>query len=1086
MAVETVTVLFTDLVGSTELLSRLGPHRAEALRREHFELLRSALVTNRGREVKNLGDGLMAVFGSALAALDAAVAMQQSLELRNRGADELMAIRVGVTTGEADAVDGDYFGPPVIEAARLCAAAEGGEVLASEVVALLVGTRSAHRFGSVGDLDLKGLAEPVATVRVQWSPLEGREIAGLPMPRRLRRTDGTAFVGRDVERERLAIALAAVTARGGRRIVLVGGEPGIGKTALVAEAAATAHAEGALVAYGRCDEDLSIPYQPWREVFRHLAADDAIRPDALERLLRTDAPAPCDESGVAEGERHRLFAAVTEALTDVSVRTPLVLVLDDLHWADTQSCALLRHVATTADAMRVVVVGTYRDTDLDPMHPLADLLAALHQEQGVDRLHLSGLGEVELLAMLQDLVGDELGDGGPALRDAVLDETDGNPFFALQIVRHLVETGAVGPGTGRPWSAPDLRAHGLPVSVREVTGQRVARLGAEVQRVLRLAAVIGRDFDLELLAEVVDSDEGSLLELLEPALDHGLIIELGPARFSFAHAHIEHTLYRELGASRCASAHRAVARSLEARYGAEGVRAGELAHHWLAASTLTDDETAVTAARRAGDYALASLAPTEASQWYERALERLDRASLATERTLDHRLELTIGLGAAQRQLGDPSFRASLLGAARLAADEGRSDELARAVLAVSRGNASNTGTVDTELVALLQQAVAETAGETTPRRALLLGCLAIESAFGDSRDAEALAREAVAMALEVGDDRTTTWTVCRAFNAARDLGCARERAEWCKLARAAANRLDDPFADLECLYGEMYSALERGHIAEYTNLLDRHRVLAGRVDDAFHTWISMNWTANRAALAGDPARAEALAGEGLAIGSDRGQPDASLVHFGQLVLIRDMQGRLPELTEHLDDIAGTTSGIPAARAAHALALVRAGRRAEAVEVLASDVADGFASFHGLLGGAAMAVAGEAIALLGGPEPAKVLYELVLPHGELLATFGYNTYEALHWTLGRLAFVTGDLDASDQHCSRALEIHRAMGAPYFVARTEWAWAESLAIRGRPGDPDRARGLARRAYAAAAARGYAQVERDSGHLLARLG
>src|SRR2546423_13033510 len=182
--VETVTILITDLVGSTGLESRIGPGAADELRDEHFALLRGAIDEAGGRETKNIGDGLIAAFDSASQAVSCAVSVQQRLERRNRKSDEQRLIKVGISVGDATAADGDYFGMPVIEAARLCARASGGQILAKEIVAHLAGGRDGHAFKSVGDLELKGIPEPLPTVQVAWDPL-GEEALLFPLPPRL-------------------------------------------------------------------------------------------------------------------------------------------------------------------------------------------------------------------------------------------------------------------------------------------------------------------------------------------------------------------------------------------------------------------------------------------------------------------------------------------------------------------------------------------------------------------------------------------------------------------------------------------------------------------------------------------------------------------------------------------------------------------------------------------------------------------------------------------------------------------------------------------------------------------------------------
>ena len=396
LTVETVTVVFTDLVGSTELLSRVGEARADELRREHFGLLRGAAARFGGREVKNLGDGLMVVFDGVTPALDAVIAMQQAIA--SRRTDEPMAIRVGVASGEAELEDGDYFGLPVIEAARLCATAQGGEVLTTGLVRMLARSRGTVGLEPVGALELKGLDEPVETYRVVWSPLEFNATRP-PFPSRLMSAVSSTFVGRGDEHERLLGAWKAMSVDGDGRLMFLAGEPGIGKTTLAAEFASDVYEEGALVIYGRSDEDLGVPYQPWIEALTQLvsaapepvlAAHVADRGAHAARLApslagRLDVEVP---SGAAtDADRFVLYGCVSDLLTRVSAEQPVLVVLDDLHWADRATVQLLRYVATAEQPMRVGVLGTFRDSEIGTDHAVSELLAALHREgrRGTDR-----------------------------------------------------------------------------------------------------------------------------------------------------------------------------------------------------------------------------------------------------------------------------------------------------------------------------------------------------------------------------------------------------------------------------------------------------------------------------------------------------------------------------------------------------------------------------------------------------------------------------------------------------------------------------------------------------------------------------
>ena len=258
--VELATILLTDLVGSTGLAHALGPAGAEELREVHFGLLRSAVDSNGGREIKNTGDGLMVAFSSASAAVRCAVSMHQLIERRSRNLDHPLHLRIGLGAGEATVKDGDYFGMPAVEAARLCADAPADGILASATVRMLAGRADGGTFESAGRRELKGFPEPVETFTVAWAPLaeESAEVPGWPLPPPLRSMPTLGYVGRFDERALLEGTLARAQA-GGREVVLIAGEPGIGKTRLAFYAAHRAHARGFAVCWGTCSEDLAAP-----------------------------------------------------------------------------------------------------------------------------------------------------------------------------------------------------------------------------------------------------------------------------------------------------------------------------------------------------------------------------------------------------------------------------------------------------------------------------------------------------------------------------------------------------------------------------------------------------------------------------------------------------------------------------------------------------------------------------------------------------------------------------------------------------------------------------------------------------------
>ncbi len=506
---DTVTVVFTDLVESTALRQEVGDDRADDVRREHDRLVRDATARHAGTEVKALGDGFMLVFDAAAEAVSTAVAMQQAVERFTRGAPVPVRIRVGVSAGDVLWEDGDCFGTPVVEASRLCDAAGTGQILVSDVVRLLAGSRGGHRFTSVGTVELKGIAEPLGASEVAWEPVAGGRATAFPGA--LAFGDTIAFVGRADERARLTDAWKDAS-NGTRRVALVSGEPGVGKTRLAAEIARLAHDDGATVLYGRCDEDLGVPYQPFVEALRPYVAtcpvDDLAEqvapyggdlsrlvPQLAERL--PDLPEPLHAD--AETERYRLFDAVTSFLVKTSGDAPVVLVLDDLHWAAKPTLLLLRHAMRAEWTGRLLIIGTYRDTELGRTHPLADVLADLRREGGAERIALHGLDAEEVAQFVSAAAGHDLDDEGAVLARRIHAETEGNPFFMGQVLRHLVESGAIVERDGRWLPGADTDALGIPEGVREVVGRRLAHLRPETNEILAAAAVVGRDFDHEVL-----------------------------------------------------------------------------------------------------------------------------------------------------------------------------------------------------------------------------------------------------------------------------------------------------------------------------------------------------------------------------------------------------------------------------------------------------------------------------------------------------------------------------------------------------------------------------------------------------------
>jgi class 3 adenylate cyclase len=1083
----TATILFTDLVDSTAQRARLGEEAAEALRGTHDRLLAEAVAAHRGTVAKNVGDGIMATFRGAADAVAAGVAIQQAIDGHNRrAAVEPLAVRIGISLGDVTWEGADCFGTPVVEAARLCAVAEGGQILVADLVRLSARGRGGHNFNPIGPVVLKGLPEAVVTCAVAWEPLAA---AGIPLPPRLGSRPPFALFGRGAEAETLALAWAKAR-DGQRQVVLLAGEPGIGKTRLATEAARAAHGEGGIVLFGGCDEDVGLPYRPFVEALRHYvthAPDEVLATHVqahrgeLARLVPElarripDLPAP--QVAEAETERFLLFEAVTGLLAVASQERPLMLVLDDLQWAGAPELLLLKHLVRSTEPMRLLVIGTYRDSELSRTHPLTAVLADLRREAGVERVSLHGLDDAAVETLVAAAARHELDDALVALAHAVRRETEGNPFFIGEVIRHLVESGGLLEEGGRWTYRGEIAGLGIPEGVREVVGRRLARLSEATTRLLGLAAVIGRQFDVALLAKVAGTSEDAVLDALDEAMAAALVIEVrgGAEQFAFRHALIRTTLYGELSATRRARLHQRVGESLEALVGTTpGARIEELAHHWLAATRAAAVGKAVGYARQAGERALANLAFEEAAAHYERALAVLEPRDGDGGQL---RCDLLLALADGQCRSGSPSYRETVAKAAELARALGDGERLALAALASARpgGYLASANLVDEGLIALYEEARAALGDADSLVRARLLGQLAVERIqTPDRAGRDALSREAVAVARRLGDRIGLAQVLILRLLTINDPFTLAERLALTAELAALAGELGSSELAWHAAFHRAGAVLESGDIDDAERTLAEMERLAGKLRQPFYIWFARMGRTMLAVMRGTP-DAEAQVFAAFELGTAGGQPDAPVGFGAQMFPLRQNQGRLAELTDALRANVEAMPHAPSWRAALAALYSETDQVAEAREQVDILRAGGFDPPLNWAWMTYMSRLSEAVCHLHERSAAAVLYQHLRPlAGQvyvLAMTIGCSG--SIAFWCGLLAACLSRFHDAERHFADALAMNERLGARPYVVRTRRAWASMLLDRGAPGDATRARELIAAGHAEAEQLGMAR-------------
>lgn len=907
-----------------------------------------------------------------------------------------------------------------------------------------------------------------------------------------------SLLGRDTEIAELELALdAAVRGRG--TLVVVTGEAGIGKTRLSDETAARAGAMGFVVAWGRCWEGGGAPaYWPWIQVLRTCATVTDLDPLVakfdpagahLASLVRGVAPKGRGDGDGAypEHERFVLFDALTRLLAEVAATRPLLVILDDLHAADAASLRLLQFLARSLRELPLMVVGTTRDPG-GPVDPeKARLLGKLHQDGR--RLALSGLPATVVGLLMRDRAGRAL---DQSLVTAVHAATSGNPFFVDEIVRLLAAE--------RLLDARGLQeAVRLPQQLREVIWRRLDPLPEPVIQVLSVAAVLGRSFELTLLADVAGSEPDAVLELLGSAAAQGLLEEpAAPAgRWTFRHGLIREALYHELSTASRVRLHRKAAQSLEAEHGQQlDARVTLLAHHYLQAAAGGDADKAVSYAWRAGDAAKAVLAFEEAVAQYRHAQELADQAGLDRRQ----RTELMLAMAAAQTRSGAfTAAQGSWEEAMSMARATGQAEHMARAALGASL-QGMLFGVTDTSRVAFLEEALAaqdvqDQDAAPTAARTRLLARLAAELYWSDRERSRALSEEAVALAGSLDDDAVRAYTLHALHYAQRGPDAGPERLAMAARIVALAERAHDTEIALAARAAHVVDLFEVGDLDVMDDELEALSERAGRLQHPAFRWYAAVYQMVRALLEGRFEDADAL---GAAASEASLQAPEFLVgrFFAEAVSdLRELDDRaLRRHGNRLEEMADRYPGVFLWRCLLALNRAVRGQIGSArgdVTVLTDQLLDQERrDAHWLVGCCLLAEAAAVLSAArpGGPDiggahrqalrserddaddlsAATRLADALRPYADRLAVAGRVAAcrGSVSYALGVVGVATGALDVAIADLDQAAASHRRLNARPHLARSLVALAGALERRAASGDRARSTTVRREAAALA--------------------
>ena len=869
------------------------------------------------------------------------------------------------------------------------------------------------------------------------------------------------FVGRTAELDRLR-ALMPLADGEGRHVVLLGGEPGSGKSRLVRELAGEAAREGVCVLYGACDAVVRTPYGPFVEALDQLARTlepaelraalgsgggelSRLLPDLDARVGRLPAAVKADP----DTERHRLHSAVTELLAGAASTRPALLVLEDVHWADAPTLLLLRHLARTG-SMRVLLLATFRDTEADVPESLSDTLADLRRYDVV-RLRLGGLSDADVAEFVRRAGGGELGEEPRALAGAIHDLTGGNAFLVCELWRALVETGTVdlAGGTIRVTRSP--AELGSPESVREVVSQRLARLAPPTGDLLELAATAGAEFELDIVRRAAGLGEPELLAALDEGVRSGMIEAL-PAHglaCRFSHELVRRALYDRLSGPRRAELHLRVGEALEAT-GPHSRRAlADLAHHFAAAAPFGPAERAVAYNLLAARAAAQALALDEAAARLRTALD-LGIAGL------DERAGVQVELGDTLHRAGKAlEALAAFRAAAEIARELGNAQLLARAAIGYEEA-CWRPGIADQGAIEMLEEAAAALGEEDSGLRVGLLSGLARALDFQGLRERGAVVRNsAIDMARRL-DDRAGLASVLTRSYWSRGTTGLEDILAMVSEAKDIGADLGETELRAEAMAWRVPALVALGDLESARHEAAAVRAIAIQTAQPFFVHVAEHYGSAIALCDGRLAEAEAAALRSDEMGKLLTGRDSSGVYGIQMFSLRREQGRLAELAPVIRLLANDPGRTGPWRPGYVALLAELGMEEDARRELARTMRDGLDPYRESLWLGSLAYLTDACAALGDEAAAVVLYPELEPFagGNVIIGHLVACYGAADRFLGMLASTLGDAERAERHFERAMALERRMGAATWLAHTAYEYGRML-LALQPGERDRA-------------------------------